>query len=110
MKNIRLLFILLTLILSGCEKEPVVIKEVFCYDCYREYFEVKEKVQQPFGWIISSDTTDKQKTFLMKVCMTPEDMGQIELYEGETSIVFVSTTNEPNVLGWIKKIERIKCK
>lgn len=97
------------LFLFGCEKQPVVIKEVICYDCYREYIEVRETVTM-YNIVVSSDTMKKTNQFIMTVCLAPEDMSQIQLYEGTSSIIFVGVPTQPNLLGWDKKIERIRCK
>jgi len=107
MNRVKALLIVSFLLLLSCEKEPVIVKEVFCYDCYRQTIEIAERVTNYM--IVSSDTVINTKEFIMKVCMTPSDMAQIELYEGQNSVIFANQMIPPNTFARIKRVEIIKC-
>lgn len=114
MNRVKLFIALSFLLLLSCEKQPVIVKEVFCYDCYRHTIEVGQEITQIGGFIISTDTVQDKREFVMTVCLTPEDMGQINLYEGESSITVLSFLTSPPIsltgtLYRLQKIETIEC-
>lgn len=111
MSRVKALLIVAFLLLLSCEKEPVIVKEVFCYDCYRHTIEVGQEITQIGGSVLSTDTVYNTREFLMTVCMIPEDMGQIKLYKGESSLTILSKppTSITGTLYRIRRTEKIEC-